>query len=156
MEFWKSLVIRKEIRKPSGKFLRVWAKNQWGLKFVEKLWNLHIEISMENWLFTHLLSHLPWPLWFYTAQENNTIFYNNFFGFGGGGRSFPPPAGAPEWYNWYLCRNKFGRPKIWNFIVITQWLLNKYNLKWKCWILLDLGFKDARDLSTISNYSKMN
>ena len=32
--FWKIL---KEIKKPSGKFLRVWAKNQWGLKFVEKI-----------------------------------------------------------------------------------------------------------------------
>ena len=28
MEFWKALIILKEINKPSDKFLRVWAKNQ--------------------------------------------------------------------------------------------------------------------------------
>ena len=45
---------------------------------------------MGNWFFTHFLSDLPESLSFYTALENNTIFDNNFFGFGGGG-SFPPP-----------------------------------------------------------------
>ena len=34
---WKSLIILKEFRKPSCKSLRVWARNQWGLKFVEKI-----------------------------------------------------------------------------------------------------------------------
>ena len=37
MEFWKYLIILKEIKKPSGKFLHVWAKNQWRLKFFEKI-----------------------------------------------------------------------------------------------------------------------
>ena len=44
---------------------------------------------MENGLFILFLSHLPGPLSFYTALENNTIFNNIFFGLGGG--SFPPP-----------------------------------------------------------------
>ena len=37
MVWWKSLIILKEFKKPSGKLLRVWAKNQSGLKFVEKI-----------------------------------------------------------------------------------------------------------------------
>ena len=32
MKFWKSLTILKEIKKPSGKFLRVWAKNKLGFE----------------------------------------------------------------------------------------------------------------------------
>ena len=51
---------------------------------------------MENALFIHFLSHLPGPLSFYTALENNTIFLQQFFRFRGGGISppSPPPAGA--------------------------------------------------------------
>ena len=65
----------------------------WNL--MRKFWNLHIEISMENWHFIHFLSHLPRPLSFYTALENNTIFLQPFFLFRVEG-SFPlPPAGAP-------------------------------------------------------------
>ena len=30
-------IILKEFKKPSGKFLRVWAKNQYELKFLEKI-----------------------------------------------------------------------------------------------------------------------
>ena len=96
MDYWTSLIILKEILKPSDKFLRVWAKSQ--LRFLRKLLNLHRKISMENWCFTHFLSDLPRPLSFYTALENNSIFYNNFFVWGGVGGSFtlpPPPAGAP-------------------------------------------------------------
>ena len=50
---------------------------------------------MENWLFILFLSHLPGPLSFYTALENNTIFLQQFLGFGGGEASTLPPAGAP-------------------------------------------------------------
>ena len=35
MVLCKSLIILKEFKKPSGS-LRVWAKKQWGLKFLEK------------------------------------------------------------------------------------------------------------------------
>ena len=34
--YWKSLKILKEIKKHSGKFLRVWAKNQWRIKFLRQ------------------------------------------------------------------------------------------------------------------------
>ena len=35
-EFLKCIIIRKEIKKPSGKILRVWAKNQLGFEIFEK------------------------------------------------------------------------------------------------------------------------
>ena len=95
MGYSKSLIILKDIKKPRSTFLHVWAKSQWRLNFVWKFWNLNIKSSMENWIFVLFLSHLPWPLPFYTALENNTIFYNNFFGFVGGGRFPPPPCGRP-------------------------------------------------------------
>ena len=70
----------------------------WNL--LRKFWNLHIQISMENWLFILFLSHRPGPLSFYTALENNTIFLQQFFRFRGGGEAspLPPPAGAPVLY----------------------------------------------------------
>ena len=76
---------------------------------LRQFWNLHIKISMENWLFIHFLSHLPGPWSFYTALENKTIFLQQFFLVSGGGGSFPP-AGAPVvylhaatlWKNCYL------------------------------------------------------
>ena len=43
---------------------------------------------MENWFFTQFLSDLSEALSGYTALENNTIFYSNYFGFGG---IFPLP-----------------------------------------------------------------
>ena len=61
---------------------------------------------MENWFFTHFLSDLPGPLPFYTALENNTIFYNNFSGFE---RGFPPPLRAPLQWTLSLWLNKYGK-----------------------------------------------
>ena len=37
MEFWKALIILKEIKKLSDKFLRVWAKNQLRFEIFEKI-----------------------------------------------------------------------------------------------------------------------
>ena len=95
MVSWKSLIILKEFKKPSRKFLRVWTKYNRDWNLLRKFWNFHIKISIENWLFIAFLSNLPGPLSFYTALENKTIFCNNFFGFGGGGELPHPPAGAP-------------------------------------------------------------
>ena len=36
-EFWKALIILKEIKKPSDKFLRVWAKNQLRFEIFENI-----------------------------------------------------------------------------------------------------------------------
>ena len=68
MEFWNSLIILKEIKKSSDKFLRVWAKNQLRFGVFEKILNLHTKLSMEV-IFTHFLSHLPGLLWFYTPLQ---------------------------------------------------------------------------------------
>ena len=37
MASWKSLINLKEIKKPSGKILRIWSKNQLGFKFLSKI-----------------------------------------------------------------------------------------------------------------------
>ena len=85
----------KKVKKPSGKFLRVWAKNQWGLKFVEKILKFTYKNLNGKLPFFLFLSHLPGPLSFYTALENNTIFLQQFFQFrgGGAGKLPPPPCG---------------------------------------------------------------
>ena len=82
-----------EIKKPSVKFLRVWAKNQWGLKFFEKILKFKYK-NLNGKLTSHFLSHLPGPLSFYTALENKTIFLQQFLWFRGGGE-LPPPLRAP-------------------------------------------------------------
>ena len=46
-----------------------------------KLLSLDKKISMGNWFLTDFGSDIPGHLSFYTAMENKTIFYNNFFGF---------------------------------------------------------------------------
>ena len=48
---------------------------------MRKILNLHTKISMENWLFTNFLAHLPGLLPFYTTLENNTIFLHQLFRF---------------------------------------------------------------------------
>ena len=48
MEFLKSLIILKEIKKPSGKALRVLAKNQLRFEIFEKFLKFTYKISMEN------------------------------------------------------------------------------------------------------------
>ena len=53
---------------------------------------------MENCFFANYLSDPPETLSFYTALQNNTTFYNNFFGFEGEALTPPPPAGAPVNY----------------------------------------------------------
>ena len=77
----------------------------WNL--LRKFWNLHIYISMENWLFIHFLSLLPGPLSFYTALENNTIYLQHFFRFQGEGT-------LPPWF-FGICFNKFNKPCV-NFL----------------------------------------
>ena len=57
--FWKFFLILKEIKKPSGKFSGVWAKNQ--VRF-EILKNFLIYIQQFQWkidFLTHFLSHPP-------------------------------------------------------------------------------------------------
>ena len=87
----KSLIILKEIEKLSGKFLRVWAKNQLRFKIFRENFKIYIQkISIENLFFTHFLSDLPRPLSVYTTLENNIIFLQ-FYRFGGR----TPPCGRP-------------------------------------------------------------
>ena len=85
---------------------------------LRKFWNLHIKISMENWLFTHFLSLLPGPLSFYTALENNTIYLQQFFRFRGEAYPLPPPAGAHDFFCIFF--NKFNKPCVNSLRVWTK------------------------------------
>ena len=42
MEFWKDLINLIEIKKPSDKILRVWAKNQLRCEIFEKIFEIYI------------------------------------------------------------------------------------------------------------------
>ena len=97
MSYLKFLIILKEIKKPSGTFMRVLAKNQ--LRF-EKSWEIFIiYIGKSKWKidFLPIFSPIFQDLSFNTALENYSIFLQQFFWFGGGGFYLPPlpPAGAP-------------------------------------------------------------
>ena len=70
----KSLIIFKEIRNPSGKFLRVSAKNELKFEMFEKILKLIRKSSLKNWFFIHFLSDLPGLLSFYSALDYTTIF----------------------------------------------------------------------------------
>ena len=87
-------IILKVVKKPGGKFLRAWAKNQWRLN-VENILKFTYKHLNGKLTFYPFLSHLPGPLLFYTAWKITPFFYN-FFGFGGGG-SFPLPLCVCPW-----------------------------------------------------------
>ena len=48
MGYWKSLIILKDIKKPNGKSLHIWAKNQLKFELFEKILKFTTKISMEN------------------------------------------------------------------------------------------------------------
>ena len=91
MDFWKSLIILKEIEKPTGKYLRFSAKTQLKLEIFEKRFKFTYKTSMESWFLTYFLSHLPWLLSFYTHLE-----HTKFFGVGLG----VVPPGLVELVGW--------------------------------------------------------
>ena len=99
------------------------------MKFVRKILSLHKKISMENWGSTHFLSDLPWPLSFYTALENNTIFLQQFFRFREG-ESSPLPLWAPLSTNNSTTTNN---------ILIIQVLdvHSSYRRYWTFWTLFE-------------------
>ena len=68
---------------------------------LRQFWNLHIKISMENWLFIHIISHLPGLCHFIQLWKITPFFYNNFSGFGGGGLP-PSHCGRPWLRNSYI------------------------------------------------------
>ena len=55
--YWKSLILLKEINKPSGKFLRVWAKNK--LRFEIFRENFKIYIQKSQWKIDFLTIFSP-------------------------------------------------------------------------------------------------
>ena len=73
MDYGKSLIILKEIRKPSGKLLRVWGKTKLRFEIYEKTFQFAYRNLNGKLIFTHFLSHLPGPLLFYTPLEHTKI-----------------------------------------------------------------------------------
>ena len=88
MEFWLSLIVREEIKKSSGRFLRVWAKHQWWLKFVEIPLKFTYKNLKETFIFTIFLSYRPGLFSFYTPLEHSKIWvgvgwWSSWSGLGG-------------------------------------------------------------------------
>ena len=71
--------------------MRVLAKNQLRFEISEKTFACTYENLNGKFILTDFLSGLPGPLSFYTALENNIIFLQQFFRFGG---FCPPLAGV--------------------------------------------------------------
>ena len=86
--------------KLSGKFLRVWTKNQFKFEIFENILKFTYENLNGKLIFTNFLSDLQEHLSVYTTLENNTLFLQQFFFCFEG---TPPPAGAP------VFRSKFIR-----------------------------------------------
>ena len=60
MEFWKFLILLKERKKASGKFLSIWAQNQLRFEISEKILKV-TKISMENWFCYPFSFHISGP-----------------------------------------------------------------------------------------------
>ena len=93
--YCKSLVILKEI-KNTGKFLRVWAKNQ--LRFEIFLENFKINIRKSQWEIDSLpiFSPIFQNLWQFIQLWKITPFSTTIFSVSGGGvESSPSPCGPP-------------------------------------------------------------
>ena len=105
MRYWKSLIILKEVKKPRGTFLRVWAKNK--ARF-ENSWEIfEIYIGKSQWKIDFLAIFSPifqdlsrfiqlWKI----APFSTTIFFRL-------GESSPPPpptapAGEPDYRHFML------------------------------------------------------
>ena len=76
MEFWKDLINLNESKKPSDKFLRVWAKNQLGFE------NFKIYMQKSQWKIAFLSIFLQFSR---TFSFYTSVTYQNFWGWLGGG-----------------------------------------------------------------------
>ena len=73
MDYGKSLIILKEIRKPSGKIFRVWGKTQLTFEMYAKIFQFTYRNLNGKLIFAYFLSHLPGLLLFYTPLEHSKI-----------------------------------------------------------------------------------
>ena len=80
LEFWKSIIILEEIKKPSGKILRVWAKNQLRFEICEKILKFTYK-NLNGKLIFYPFS-LPSSRTFVILCTSGT--YQNFWGWLGG------------------------------------------------------------------------
>ena len=78
MASWKSLINQKELNILRGKFVCVLTKNQLRFDILEKVFEFHMKISIENWFLTEF-----YTVSFYTALENSIHFLRKFFEFVG-------------------------------------------------------------------------
>ena len=82
MFYWKSLVTLKVIRKPSGKFLRVWAKNQLRVEIFEKIFKFqYVNISKSQWKIDFLSMLICKNLCHFIQLSNINHFSSTFFRF---------------------------------------------------------------------------
>ena len=89
MTYCKSLIILNEIKKPTSKLLRIWAKNRLKFEMLEKIFKFTYENLNGKLIFTNFLYDFPGPLSFYTPLKNNTICLQQFFSVSGGGGASP-------------------------------------------------------------------
>ena len=91
----------KEIKKPSSQFLRVWAKNQWRLKFSEKIFKIKYENLNEK--LTYYLFSIPSFRTFVILYTSGKLQHFSTTIFSGSGRGKSPPV----FYLEYELLNKY-------------------------------------------------
>ena len=74
MEFWKDLIKLKESKKPSDKFLRVWAKNQLRFENFEKILKFTCKNLNGILIFYPFFSHFPELLILYTSVKYQNVW----------------------------------------------------------------------------------
>ena len=87
----------KKFNKPFVTFLRVWTKNANCWEILRTFWKSLMKILLKNWIFIlFFILFFENLLLKIEPSEITPVFYNNFFGFGGGG-NFPPflPLATP-------------------------------------------------------------
>ena len=77
----------KKVNKPMRSFFAVWTKNTNCWEILRKFWKFLMKIQLKNWILLWFLENLLLKI---EPSEITPFFYNNFFGFEGGG-DFPPP-----------------------------------------------------------------
>ena len=99
--YWKSLVNLNEIKKPSGKFLWIWAENQLRYEVFEENFEFPCENLNRKWILKRFFIQSSRTTVILKRSGKSSFFYSNIFRFGGD--IAPLPAGAHIVYELFLA-----------------------------------------------------
>ena len=148
-KFLKTLyfsIFFKRFNKPMRSFFAVWTKNTNCCEILRKFWKFLMKIQLKNWILLWYLENLLLKI---EPSEITQFFYNNFFGFGGGGNSLPsPPKSAYGNHNFTFRKVKISQLKEAGELMRTLKETRDFKLHPRIWKIL-LIFDDILPLTTI-------